>query len=162
MVTDTVTMKLRTLGFAAVSLSLVALVALVACGVEQKPATFVTSGTPEASIDTVARTLAANGHTAPGVDRRTGIVNTEWKDTGFGYGQVNGANATIVRRFTVVLSPAAQGSSVTVRIDAKRCGAGFTIENNDVKGSCEEISALPGSFQADIDSLSAKIQAALH
>ena len=148
-------MKLRPLGLVALSVS------LFACGEPQRPATFVTSGTPEASIDTVARTLAAEGHTAPAVDRRAGIVNTEWKDTGFMYGQVNGVTANIVRRFTVVLAPAAQGSNVTVRIDAKRCAQGFTIENNDVKGSCEEITALPGSFQGDIDSLGAKIRAAL-
>lgn len=134
---------------------------LFACGAPQKPAVFVTSGTPEASIDTVARTLAAEGHTAPAVDRHAGIVNTEWKDTGFMFGDINGATATIVRRYTVVLAPSAQGASVTVRMDTKRCAKGFSIEAGDIKGPCEEITMVPGSFQTDIDQLAAKLQGAL-
>jgi len=78
------------------------------------------------------------------------------------YGQVQGTSASIVRRFTVVLSPAAQGSNVIVRIDAKRYArGGFSIDGADVRGPCEEMSDIPGQFQEEVDALGSKIQSAL-
>jgi hypothetical protein len=144
-------------------IQILAVVALLAaCGGPQKPAVFVTSATLDTGIDTVSRTLAADGQGMPTVDRKAGIVTTAWKDSGFLYGQVQGTNATILRRFTVVLAPAESGSNVTVRIDAKRCAqGGFSIDGSDVRGPCEEISVIPGSFQEDIDALGAKLRAAL-
>lgn len=134
----------------------------VACGAPQKPVTFTTSATLDSGIDVVSRTLAANGFLSPGVDRQAGIVTTEWKDTGFMYGQVQGGTATIVRRFVVVLAPAGQGANVTVRVDAKRCSPqGFVIENAEVHGHCEEMSDIPGKFQMEVDALAAKVQQAL-
>ena len=59
---------------------------VVACGGPQKPVTFVTSAKAESAVDTVSRTLAAEGQTPANVDRQANIVQTEWKDTGFGYG----------------------------------------------------------------------------
>jgi hypothetical protein len=133
-----------------------------ACGAPQKPATFVTSATLESGIDVVSRTLAANGFLSPAVDRQAGIVTTEWKDTGFMYGQVQGGTATIVRRFVVVLAPAAQGANVTVRMDAKHCTQqGFVIENAEVHGRCEEMPMIPEKFQLEVDALAAKVQQAL-
>ena len=134
----------------------------VACGVPQKPANFVTSANLETGVDVVSRTLAANGHTSPAVDRKTGIVSTEWKDTGFLYGRVQGGPATIVRRFTVVVAPAGQGSSVTVRMDAKRCAQrGFVVEGLELHGHCEEAAMIPETFQGEVDALAAKVQQAL-
>jgi hypothetical protein len=146
------------------ALLLVGLVTLsLACGAPQKPATFVTSAPLESGIDVVSRTLAANGFLTPAVDRQAGIVSTEWKDTGFLYGQVQGGGpATIVRRFTVVLAPAGQGANVTVRMDAKRCAQqGFVLEGTEVRGRCEEMDAIPGKFQLEVDALAAKVQQAL-
>jgi hypothetical protein len=146
--------------FALLALVLVPL--SLACGAPQKPATFVTSAPLEGGIDVVSRTLAANGFLSPGVDRQSGIVTTEWKDTGFMYGQVQGSTATVVRRFVVVLAPASQGTTVTVRVDAKRCTQqGFVIENAEVHGRCEEMSLIPEKFQLEVDALAAKVQQAL-
>ncbi|MDB4940972.1 MAG: hypothetical protein JWP97_506 [Labilithrix sp.] len=150
-------MNLRFRSLAGLSLLLVA-----ACGAPQKPATFVTSGSPESGLDTVARTLAADGHPSPTIDRQTGIVSSTWQDTGFMFGQVGNVPATIVRRFTVVVGPAAQGSSVTVRMDVKRCAQGaYVIQNTVLQGSCEEINVIPEKFQGDIDALAAKVQQAM-
>jgi len=145
------------------ALLLVGLVTMsLACGAPQKPATFVTSATPESGIDVVSRTLAANGHTSPTVDRQAGIVTTEWKDTGFLFGQVQGGTATIVRRFTVVLAPSGQGANVTVRMDAKRCAQqGFVVEGVELRGHCEEAAMIPEKFQLEVDALAAKVQEAL-
>ena len=62
----------------------------------------------------------------------------------------------------VVLSPAAQGSNVIVRIDATRCArVGFSSDGADVRGPCEEMSDIPGRFQEEVDALGSKIQSAL-
>jgi hypothetical protein len=68
------------------------------CGSPQKPVTFLTSAKAETAIDVVNRTLAAEGHTPAGGDRQANIVQTEWKDTGFLYGQVQNTPASIVGR----------------------------------------------------------------
>lgn len=134
----------------------------MACGAPQKPVTFVSSATIESGVDVVSRTLATNGFSSPQVDRQAGIVSTEWKNTGFGYGQIQGAPATIVRRFIVVIAPAAQGSNVTVRIDAKRCTQlGFAIEGAEVRGQCEEVPMIPEQMQNEVDALGSKVQQAL-
>ncbi|WP_394832571.1 hypothetical protein LVJ94_39315 [Pendulispora rubella] len=150
---------------------LLALALGTACGSAQKPVTFVTSATVESGIDIVSRTLAAEGHSATSVDRQTGIVLTEWQDTGFGYGFVNQQPANIVRRYVVILAPSGNGANVTVRIDTKRCAQGWsTMAGVDRQGPwivnlpgayCQESPMIPGSFQEDIDALAGKIQHAL-
>jgi hypothetical protein len=135
---------------------------LSACATTQKPFVFTTPAQSESSIDTVARVLAAEGQSPANVDRQLFLVQTEWKDTGFLYGQVQGVNATVVRRYTVTISPAASGSSVAVRIDAKRCPqGGFTVGGTEIRGTCEEAPLIPESMQKDLDALGAKISRAL-
>ena len=130
-------------------------VALVACVSPQTPVTFLTPTMPARALDTVVRTLAAEGQSPASVDRQANVVQTEWQNTGFGYGQVQGVNATIVRRYTVTLALWEAGTNVTVRMDAKRCPAG------DLRATCEEASGIPGSMQKDLDALGAKLRAAL-
>jgi hypothetical protein len=152
--------RMRTKGF----LLLLPLV-LLACGSPQRPATFITSAKVDSGVDIVGRTLAAEGHNPTNVDRQMGLVVTEWKDTGFLFGQTQSSPstpATIVRRFTIILAPSGQGANVTVRMDAKRCTQGaFKTDGKEVEGSCEELTVLPGSFQEEIDKLGAKVQKAL-
>jgi hypothetical protein len=122
----------------------------------------VTSARPDAGLDTVSRTLAAEGHGQGTVDRQAGIAYSQWKDTGFLFGQVQGVSASIVRRFTVILAPSGDGSSVVVRMDAKRCAqGGYSIEGSEVRGPCEEMTDIPGSFQEEVDALGGKIKQAL-
>jgi hypothetical protein len=137
-------------------------VVVSACGAPQTPVTFVTSAKGDTALDTVSRTLAAEGQTPVNVDRELGIVQTEWKDTGFLYGQVQGVNATIVRRYTVTLTPAPAGANITVRVDAKRCPqGGYTIGGTEIRGTCEEAGAIPGKMQTELDTLATKIRGAL-
>ncbi len=146
-------MKYARLVAASFLLALPLLVA--ACVSPQTPHSFLTPATTARAIDTVARTLAAEGQAPANVDREAKVVQTEWQNTGFGYGQVQGVNATIVRRYTVTFVMWEAGTNVTVRVDAKRCAAG------DVRGACEEASGIPGSMQKDLDALAAKLRAAL-
>ncbi len=135
---------------------------VIGCGSPQRPVTFLTSAKPESAIDTVSRTLAAEGQAPASADRQANIIQTEWKDTGFMYGQIQNTTATIVRRYTVTLAPTNDGSNVTVRVDTKRCPKdGFTVNGNEVRGTCEESTAIPGQLQDDLDDLAAKIRVAL-
>jgi hypothetical protein len=132
------------------------------CGSAQRPVSFVTSAKSDGALDTVSRTLAAEGHTPANVDRQANIVQTEWKDTGYLYGQVQNTTATIVRRFTVTIAPANEGANVTVRIDGKRCPqGGYTVGSTEVRGTCEELTMIPGKFQEELDALGRKLQQAL-
>jgi hypothetical protein len=135
---------------------------LAACVSPQAPVAFTTANKAESALDTVSRALAAEGQAPASVDRQASIVHTEWRDTGFMYGYVQGATATIVRRFTVTIAPSPEGSNVTVRIDAKRCAQGsFTIGGADIQGTCEEATSIPGGMQKDLDALGAKLRVAL-
>ncbi|AKV04205.1 hypothetical protein AKJ09_10868 [Labilithrix luteola] len=139
-----------------------AVATLVGCGSPQKPAVFATSAKIDTGVDTVARTLASEGYSTAHVDRQAGIVHTEWKDTGFLYGQVQQRNATLVRRFTVVLAPQGEGSQVTVRMDLKRCAqGGFSIDGAEVRGPCEEAELVPEKMQEELDLLGGKVRTAL-
>jgi hypothetical protein len=135
--------------------------AIVGCGAPQRPVAFATSATTAAELDAVVRTFAAEGFSTQAVDYKAGVAHSEWKDTGLLFGQVQGASATIVRRFTVVVSPAGSGSSVIVRTDAKRCAqGGFSFVAQEVRGPCEELNVIPERMQHDLDALGAKLRTA--
>ena len=137
----------------AIALALV----LAACGAPQKPAEI--AGPPPADAwARVSAALAAEGHVPDAANSTDALVVTEWRDTGFGYGFVDGQKATIVRRFLVAIGP----TSTTVRVDAKRCAVGgFTIDGVDVRGRCENISEIPGPIQEELDGVAAKVKTSL-
>lgn len=133
-----------------------------ACGAPQRPVVFTTSAKVETGVDSVSRALAADGQTPALVDRNANIVQTEWKDTGFLYGQIQGVTASVVRRYTVTLAPTPDGANVTVRVDLKRCQqGGYSVGATDVRGACEEMSLVPPSMQDDLNSVGEKVRAAL-
>ena len=135
-----------------------------ACVSVQRPVTFVTSAGPSAGIDVVARTLAAVGTFAPDtVDRQANVVMTRWNDTGYPYGTVQAVPASIVRRFVVSLSADTEGTTVGVRIEAKRCphAEGYTAGSVDIERSCEEESTLPDRFHTELEVLAARLEQAL-
>lgn len=137
-------------------------VSVLGCGSPQKPVMFITSANADGAIDTVSRTLAAQGHTPANVDRQSNITQTEWKDTGFLFGQVQNTSATVVRRYTVTVAPASEGANVKVRMDGKRSPqGGDTVGSTEVRGTCEELSLIPDRFQEQLDSLGRKLKQAL-
>ena len=141
---------------------LVVVGAVAACTQAQKPYTFVAPNAPTDAVEITARTLAQSGHEPARVDAATGIVMTKWEDTGFGYGFVQGQEATIVRRFTVTLAKRAAGMEVIVRQDGKRCQkGGFTLGDVDVRGPCEAMNEVVDRHQKDVDDLGARLRQAL-
>ncbi len=136
--------------------------ALLACVAPQRPYHFVSPHLADDVADTVARTLAAQGHQPATIDRRTGIVITKWEDTGFRYGFVEGKEAVLVRRYTVTIAPGTVGDEVTVRQDGKRCQmGGFTLGDVEVRGPCEVADGVIEKHQQELDALGQTIQGAL-
>jgi hypothetical protein len=101
--------------------------------------------------------LASEGQAPDAAGSTDSVVVTEWRDTGYGWGQVDNARATIVRRFMVAIGP----GDTTLRADVKRCAVGgFTIDGREVRGRCETLDEIPEKFQQEVDSLGAKVQQA--
>jgi hypothetical protein len=141
---------------------LAAPLALAACVSPQRPYHFVAPHLADDVADTVARTLAAQGHQPAKIDRRAGIITTKWENTGFRYGFVMNKPATLVRRYTVTIAPGSVGDEVTVRQDGKRCQElGYYIEEPEVLGICVVEGSLVEQHQQELDSLGQTIQGAL-
>lgn len=144
---------------------LAACILVSACAQTQQPYRFSLSmagaGAP-VPIDDVVRALAQSGQTAQAVDERAGVIHTQWQDTGFMYGDVQGSTATIVRRYIVTLSPASGGTDIQIRIDAQRCGQGnFTIGDRGIRGTCEHMDVVVGKHQEELNALGAQVKDAL-
>lgn len=140
-------------------LSVGILAALGACAQAQRPVTFKSHQPAEQALDTLVRTLAEEGQSVERVDHKAGVVETQWQDTGFLYGQVQNQTASLVRRYVAVVAPS---GSVTLRVDVKRCAqGGFTIGSTDVRGACEAFDGVVTKQQEELDALGARLQGAL-
>jgi len=140
------------------------LVLVAACAEVQLPVRFALAPAQAgpAAVDNLVRALAASGITPATVDRQTGIVQTEWQDTNFMYGQVQDQTATIVRRYTITLAPAGSGLEVLVRMDTQRCAQGtFSSGPNGFHGTCVQMDGVVAQHQKDLNALGAKLKQAL-
>jgi len=134
---------------------------LAACSFTQPqtPYRFTVAPAEGEPVDVVARHLASEGHSPANVDKELGIVQTQWQDTGFGYGFVNGVGATIVRRFTVTIARTANGSDIVLRADQQRCQRGnFIIDDTGVRGTCVAMDEVVERGQKEIDELGARLR----
>ena len=135
---------------------------MIGCAAAQRPVEFMVPESKDAPYDRVSRELAANGFSPVTGNRESGIIHTKWQDTGYKYGFIQEQPATIVRRFTVVVSRAEGSVRLILRADVKRCVQdGFTVDDTDVRGSCEVMDGLVPSHQAELDRLGAKLRSAL-
>ena len=107
--------------------------------------------------------LAEQGHEIEYIDDEAGIIRTRWVDTGFMMGQVQKQTATVVRRYTAILVPHADGPlTLTLRADTKRCAQdGFEFAGEMVTGACETMTELAGPHQQELDALGAKLKSRL-
>ena len=79
------------------------------------------------------------------------------------HGSVQGETATIVRRYTIVVTDQSNGSaSLLLRADAKKCAQyGFQIAGETITGACETMSELVPDHQSELDSLGIKLRTRL-
>lgn len=141
-------------------LALFALVTIAACAQPQRPVEFTVAARAEDPFDTMVRALAANGLTPANVDRQAGVIQTQWQDTGFLYGQIAGVNATIVRRYAITLSRGAQGTNLLLRADTQRCAQGTFNVVAPGSGACEGMEGLVPPHQEALDALGARLRQA--
>lgn len=141
----------------------VVLVALVAagCAQPQRPFRFGLSQGVDAPINAVAGALASEGYPPVEVDRQTGVISTQWQDTGFLYGYVDQVATTVVRRWLVVVSTSGSRPEVTLRMDAKNCvPGGFSIGDLDFR-RCVQMEGMVEAHQRELDELGRKLERAL-
>jgi len=144
--------------------TMVVLVAAVTAGcvAPQRPYRFVASRSPQTVTADVAGALASLGMTPVVVDEQQGVVQTAWQDTGLLSGTVNGAEASIVRRYTVTVQPYPSGALVQLRADAQRCQRGaFTVGGLEVRGACEAMAGIPEAHQNEVDALGEQLETEL-
>lgn len=137
-------------------LSLSGAILLFACGEQQRPFHFtVPRGTDiDNSFDRVARALADSGHPPITVERHTGLITTKWEDAGVSFGTIQGKPATLVKRFLVTVTKGSAEAEVAVRMELRKCAAdGFTIDETELKGTCEAMGDLPEPQQREVDLL---------
>lgn len=133
------------------------------CAEVQKPVRFTLAAQGNGALDETVRALAVSGHIAGSVDRQAGIILTQWRDTGFMYGSVQGATATIVRRYVLTVTPTSTGADLILRADTQRCAQGtFTVVDGGVlQGACEQLDGLVPKHQEEMDALGATLRGAL-
>jgi hypothetical protein len=129
----------------------------IGCAQPQTPYSFAAKSDSRSAADAAARTLAAEGWDVGKVDRESGIVTSKW----IAYPQAMN-DGVLVHRLTVTLSPSGAGSSVLLRMDVKKCPpGGYTVGDVEVQGTCQPIDGIFPNDQSAIDSVGAKLQAAL-
>jgi hypothetical protein len=145
--------------------AIAALLLISACAAQpQKPIQFpIQSGKAEA-LPNIRAALAERGHETERMDEEAGVIYTRWVDTGFMYGEIQGATATIVRRYAVILTTAPDGTGkLTLRADTKRCAQdGFEIGDMMVTGTCEGMNGLVSQHQQELDALGAELQSRIN
>src|SRR5262245_5571732 len=75
---------------------------LLGCAETQRPVSFGLKQ-PPTSLEAIAGALTSLGHNVAASNPQAGVVQTEWRDTGFGYGFINDVGATIVRRYVLTV-----------------------------------------------------------
>jgi hypothetical protein len=146
------------------SLRLCAVLALplaAGCTQPQRPYTFSAPTGADSTTDVLARALEAEGRSPTEVDPERGIIRTRWDDQGYCQTPQQ-TDGHLVRRFIVVMTPAASGSSVTVRADVQCCvSAEVSVDGRDVQGPCIALPEVFEQHQREVDALGAALQQAL-
>jgi hypothetical protein len=158
---------MRTLSIVAAAL------ALSSCIPElvRRPVQFTSGALQEDPVQSVIRTLTAQGQTVAQADPQVGIVQTRWENTGFGYGFVSVGQpyprnepAVIWRRYTVTLVRREAVADVTVRADTQRCTRDAqTLDGVNILGPCTTLYAdgLVPDHQQQLEALGAQLRASL-
>ena len=140
--------------------ALVLIPLLFACAQQQQPYRFALPQ-PPATLDVVAGALASLGQPVAASNPAAGVLSTEWRDTGFGYGYIQSVPATIVRRYIVTVASAQpSGASVQVRAEVQKC-AGAAVTATTVSGPCEQIDGLVPKHQEELNALGAQLRQSL-
>jgi hypothetical protein len=107
--------------------SAVLVLAAASCSQPQRLVRFHAPTGADEPVDALVRAFVLNGEQPAEVDAKSGIVHTQWQDTGFMYGAIRNRTATIHRRYTAIVTKGAAGADVVLRIDTRRCTPPETV-----------------------------------
>jgi hypothetical protein len=131
---------------------------LASCAQQQQAYRFALAQPPP--VDNIATALTSAGQSVAATNPGAGIVQTEWRDTGFNYGFVQGAAATIVRRYVVTVLRQPAQTVVQVHADVQKC-AQATVKPTEVIGTCEAMEGLVPKHQDELNVLGVQLKQTL-
>ncbi len=141
-------------------IALALLAAGLACVHAQRPARITA---PAAlSLEVLARELTALGLEPETLDEPAGILRTRWQNLNFLYGEIDGREATLFRRYTLVVHRRPGDSELTLRADFRVCPAGTRPDRQGrLPARCRPLGGVIEEHQAELDALAARLEQAL-
>ncbi|MBN2497990.1 MAG: hypothetical protein JXR96_25585 [Deltaproteobacteria bacterium] len=139
--------------------TLVMAVCLPGCVHTQKPVRF--DGPAALALEVLARELEALGVETADMDEPAGVLETRWQDTGFLYGFVGEQEATLFRRYVVVLQRRPADTGLTLRADVRACPRSAGHTTGRLPAACKPVDGLVDSHQQELKRLGAELQRAL-
>lgn len=133
---------------------------LAGCLHAQRPVRF--EGPAALALEVLARELTAQGLEPAELDEPRGLLRTRWQNLSFLYGEIDGREATLWRRYAIVVQRRPGDSLLTVRMEVRACRVGTRVDvDNELVGACNELPGLMEDHQAELERLGAELEAAL-
>ncbi len=137
-----------------------AAVLLAGCLHAQKPVRF--DGPAALALEVLARELSALGLEAANMDEPSGILKTRWENLNFLYGQADGQEATLFRRYVAVVHPRPADTQLTLRAEVRACPVGTELgDGKRLPPKCQALSGLIESHQQELETLGSELRQAL-
>jgi hypothetical protein len=147
-------------GFLIVGFLLIACaVTTSACVHAQRAVRF--DGPAALALEVLSRELTGLGLQTAAMDEPAGVLRSAWEDLGFLYGQDEGEESTLFRRYLVVVHRRPADSGLTLRAEVQICKAGTRIEGEQLVGQCSAMPGLIEQHQLELDELGRQLKAAL-
>jgi hypothetical protein len=113
------------------------------------------------ALEVLSRELTALGVQTSSMDEPSGVLRTQWVDLGFLYGEDEGRESTLFRRYLVVIHRRPADTGLTVRAEVQACQAGTRIEADRLIGKCRVLPGLIEQHQIELDELGRQLETAL-
>jgi len=144
----------------ALPLLLLALSLPAACVHTQAPVRL--DGPASLALEVLARELESLGLETADMDEPGGLLKTRWQDTGFRYGFVGEREATLFRRYAVVLQRRPADTGLTLRAEVAACPRGAAAFGGErLPVSCQPVEGLVEDHQRELERLGGELQGAL-
>ncbi|HOX47425.1 MAG TPA: hypothetical protein PK668_27775 [Myxococcota bacterium] len=141
-------------------LLLLALALPAACVHAQKPVRF--DGPAALALEVLSQELEGLGLQTAEMDERDAVLRTRWLDTGFRYGFVDEREATIFRRYTLVLQRRPADTALTLRAEVATCPRGAAAFGGvELPASCQPMEGVLEDHQQELERLGLELQQAL-
>ncbi len=132
----------------------------VGCVHTQKPVRF--DGPAALALEVLERELSALGQETAEMDEPSGVLKTRWQDINFLYGQVDGQDATLFRRYVAVVHRRPADTQLTLRAEVQACPVGTRIGGGKrLPAGCKGLGGLIERHQEELETLGSQLREAL-